>query len=80
MPTKERKKRLYSKIKKLSKRKQAVSRPLANTFTIVRGWINYCKKGSIKTFLDEFGQWLRHKMRCIIIKQWKKPKAIIEIL
>ena len=80
MPTKDRKKRLYSKIKVLLKRKHAVSIPLAITFTkvnqIVRGWVNYFKTGSIKTYLDEFGQWLRHKIRCIIIKQWKKPMTI----
>lgn len=79
-PTKDRKKRLYSKIQKYLKRKHAVSRLLAITFAkvnqIVRGWINYFKIGSIKTFLDTFGQWLRHKIRCIIIKQWKKPKTI----
>lgn len=83
-PTEDRKKRLYSKIKKVLKRKHAVSRPLAKTFTkvnqIVRGWINYFKIGSIKTFLDKFGQWLRHKIRCIIIKQWKKPKTIYKNL
>lgn len=80
IPTKARKKRLYSKIKEILKRKQAVSRPLSITFTkvnqIVRGWINYFKIGSIKNFLDDFGQWLRHKIRCIIIKQWKKPMTI----
>ncbi len=79
-PTKDRKKRLYSKIQEYLKRKQAVSRPLAITFTkvnqIVRGWINYFRIGSMKKFIDEFGQWLRHKIRCIIIKQWKKPKTI----
>lgn len=80
IPTKARKKRLYSKIKEILKRKQAVSRPLSITFTkvnqIVRGWINYFKIESIKNFLDDFGQWLRHKIRCIIIKQWKKPMTI----
>lgn len=59
VPTKDRKERLYSKIRKYLKRKQAVSRPLAITFTkvnqIVRGWINYFKIGSIKIFLDGFG-------------------------
>lgn len=83
-PTKDRKKRLYTKIEKYLKRKQAVSRPLAITFTkvnqIVRGWINYFKIGSIKIFLEEFGQWLRHKIRCIIIKQWKKPMTIYKNL
>ena len=83
-PTKDRKKRLYTKIQKYLKRKQAVSRPLAITFTKVnqigRGWINYFKIGSIKIFLEEFGQWLRHKIRCIIIKQWKKPMTIYKNL
>ena len=27
-------------------------------------------------FMDKFGQWLRHKVRVIIIKQWKKPDKI----
>ena len=80
IPAKDRKKRLYSKIKAILKRKHDVSRPFAITFTkvnqIVTGWINYFKIGSIKLFLDEFGQWLRHKIRSIIIKQWKKPKTI----
>ena len=79
-PTENRKKRLYEKIKVVLSRKQAVSRRLSITFTkvnqIVRGWINYFKIGSIKAFLDKFGQWLRHKIRCIIIKQWKRPKTI----
>ena len=79
-PTKDRKKRLYTKIQKYLKRKHAVSRPLSATFTkvnqTVRGWINYFKIGSIKMFLSVFGQWLRHKIRCIIIKQWKKPMTI----
>lgn len=83
-PTDDRKKRLYSKINKYLKRKHAVSRPLAVTFTkvnqIVRGWINYFKIGSTKLFIDKFGQWLRHKIRCIIIKQWKKPRTIYKNL
>ena len=80
IPAKDRKKRLYSKIKAILKRKHAVSRPFAITFTkvnqIVTGWINYFRIGSMKKFIDEFGQWLRHKIRCIIIKQWKKPMTI----
>ncbi|MFR6594105.1 hypothetical protein [Catenibacterium sp.] len=30
----------------------------------------------MKYFVDVFGQWLRHKIRVIILKQWKKPKRI----
>ena len=79
-PIENRKKRLYEKIKVVLSRKQAVSRRLSITFAkvnqIVRGWINYFKIGSIKLFLEKFGQWLRHKIRCIIIKQWKRPMTI----
>lgn len=30
--------------------------------------------------MDEFGQWLRHKIRVIILKQWKTPKTIYKNL
>ena len=83
-PGNDRKAKLYEKIKLVLKRKHAVSRPLAITFIklnqIVRGWINYFRIGSMKLFIDEFGQWLRHKVRVIIVKQWKKPKTIYDNL
>ena len=34
----------------------------------------------MKLFIDVFGQWLRHKIRVIIIKQWKKPQKIYRSL
>ena len=43
---------------------------------IVRGWINYFRIGMMKQFMEEFGQWPRHKIRVIVMKQWKKPKTI----
>ena len=44
---------------------------------IIKGWINYFKIGSMKKWLSEiFGPWLRHKVRVIIVKQWKKPPTI----
>lgn len=83
-PTKDRKKRLYSNIQKYLERKHAVSRPLSVTFKklnqMIRGWIQYFKISSIKVFLEEFGQRLRHKVRCIIIKQWKRPRTIYKNL
>ena len=79
-PGNDRKAKLYEKIKVVLKRKHAVSKPLAITFTklnqIIRGWINYFRIGSMKLFIDEFGQWLRHKVRVIIVKQWKKTTTI----
>ena len=79
-PSEDRKAKLYAKIKEILKRKVAAAEPLSYIFTkvnqTVKGWINYFRIGSMKTFIAEFGQWLRHKIRVIIIKQWKKPKRI----
>ena len=79
-PGNDRKIKLYQKVKEVLRRKHAVSRPLALTFTklnqIIRGWINYFRIGSMKKFIDKFGQWLRHKVRVIIIKQWRLPTRI----
>ena len=83
-PGNDRKVKLYEKIKRELKRKHAVSKPLAKTFIklnqIIRGWINYFQIGNMKKFINEFGQWLRHKVRVIIIKQWKKPPTIYKNL
>ena len=79
-PTYDRKQKLCKKIKEVLCRKKASALPLSTVLTkvnqIVRGWINYFRIGSMKTFLKEFGEWLRHKIRVIILKQWKKPKRI----
>ena len=79
-PTYDRKQKLCKKIKEVLCRKKASALPLSTVFTkvnqIVRGWINYFRIGSMKTFLKELGEWLRHKIRVIILKQWKEPKRI----
>lgn len=79
-PSNKSKMRLYDKCRKELIRKICVARSNEITFTkinhIVVGWINYYRIGRMKTFIDEFGQWLRHKIRVIILKQWKKPLTI----
>lgn len=79
-PANDRKKRLYDKTRAILCRRKAAARPMKTTFEqlnwLIRGWINYYRIGSMKKFLDEYGQWLRHKVRVVILKQWKKPKRI----
>ena len=79
-PANDRKKRLYAKTRAILCRRKAVARPMKSTFEqlnwLIRGWINYYRIGSMKIFLEEYGQWLRHKVRVVILKQWKKPKRI----
>ena len=83
-PTNEKKARLYQEMREYLKRGKAIARPLAVTIKrvnqIVMGWINYFRIGMMKQFMYEFGRWLRHKIRVIIIKQWKNPSTIFRNL
>ena len=79
-PTNKSKMNLYNKCRFELIRKKCVSRSNVITFTrinqIVKGWINYFRIGKMKIFINKFGQWLRHKIRIIILKQWKTPPTI----
>ena len=80
IPSNKSKKRLYENCRKELIRKKCAAQTNAKTFTrinqIVIGWINYFRIGKMKGFITKFGQWLRHKIRVILFKQWKKPKRI----
>lgn len=79
-PAKERCKRLRDKVRVILCRRKAVAVPLVVTITklnqVVRGWINYFSIGSMKGFMKGFGEWMRHKVRVVILKQWKKTDTI----
>lgn len=83
-PTTEKKKKLKQRLSEYLKRNKAIARSLAETIKrvneIVRGWINYYRIGMMKTIMQEFVAWLRHKIRVIVIKQWEIPKTIYKNL
>ena len=83
-PADDRKKRLYERTKEILCRRKAAARSNAETFTklnqLMRGWINYFKIGDMKGFLKKYGEWMRHKVRVVILKQWKRPKTIYKNL
>ena len=83
-PAEDRKQKLYDKTREILCRRRAVARPIGVTFTklnqLIRGWINYFGIGSMKGFIKDYGAWMRHKVRVVILKQWKIPKTIYKNL
>ena len=41
----------------------------------VRGWVNYFSLAGMKRLLVKTDEWLRHKIRAVYWKQWKKVKT-----
>ena len=41
----------------------------------IRGWVNYFGMADMKSLLTRTDEWLRHKIRAIYWKQWKKVKT-----
>jgi hypothetical protein len=84
-PLEDRKKRLIEKVKKVHIRRKAVAIGLKAVFVklnqIICGWINYYAIGEMKVWLkNTMGPWLRHRVRAIMLKQWKKPAKIMKSL
>ena len=42
---------------------------------VIRGWLNYYRLAEIKRHFEELDQWLRRKLRCILWRQWKRPRT-----
>ncbi|WP_269058821.1 group II intron maturase-specific domain-containing protein, partial [Pseudomonas fluorescens] len=42
---------------------------------VLRGWAGYFKLSQSKRPLEDLDGWVRHKLRCIIWRQWKQPST-----
>lgn len=42
---------------------------------VIRGWIDYFSLAEVKTFAEELDGWIRRKYRCILWRQWKRPRT-----
>ena len=68
-------KRFKGKVKELMRRGRGrnLKRFIAeNLNPVLRGWINYYKVCETKGVLDELDSWIRHRLRSILWRQWKR--------
>ncbi len=39
---------------------------------VIRGWVNYYRLSEVKVVFEDLDQWIRHHLRCIFWRQWKR--------
>src|SRR4030066_384852 len=39
------------------------------------GWVRYFGLAQVKAVCEELDQWIRRKLRCILWRQWKRPRT-----
>ena len=68
-------KRLEDKIREVLKgaRGRSLTHVITELNPILRGWAAYFKLTETKRAMEEVDGWVRHKLRCILWRQWKRP-------
>ena len=41
----------------------------------ITGWASYFRLSEVKGVFEELDQWIRRKLRCILWRQWKRPRT-----
>jgi group II intron reverse transcriptase/maturase len=41
----------------------------------IRGWVAYFKLSEVKNVFERLDRWIRRRLRCILWRQWKRPKT-----
>src|SRR5688572_14074958 len=61
-------------------RGQSLRRTIEELNSLLRGWIKYFQLAQSKGVLADLDQWLRRRLRCLLWRQWKKPRTRVRKL
>jgi RNA-directed DNA polymerase len=53
----------------------SVARTVADLAPILRGWTAYFRLAEAKGVFEDLDGWLRRKLRCLLWRQWKRPRT-----
>ena len=56
-------------------RGKTIARTVQTLTPIVRGWTTYFRLAQVRGPFEELDSWLRRKLRCILWRQWKRPRT-----
>ena len=56
-------------------RGQRLDRTCADLKPKLCGWLQYFRLADVKKTFDDLDMWLRRRLRCVLWRQWKRPKT-----
>lgn len=69
--------RLKAKLREVFRRGRGRALPtvIAAVNEAAVGWVRYFGLAQVKGIFEELDQWIRRKLRCILWRQWKRPRT-----
>lgn len=69
--------RFKSKLKTLLRpgRGRNIAHTVGDLAPVVRGWVGYFRLAETKGTFEDLDGWLRRRLRCILWRQWKRPRT-----
>ena len=69
--------RLKEKLRRLfrSGRGRSLGRVIQQLGPVLTGWLEYFRLAEVVACFEELDKWLRRKLRCILWRQWKRPRT-----
>ena len=70
-------KRLQTKLRDLLRqgRGRRLADVVADLNLATRGWVGYFRLAEVKASFEDLDKWLRRKLRCVVWRQWKRPRT-----
>jgi len=56
-------------------RGRTLAKVIGDLTPFLRGWVAYFRLCQVKGLFEELDQWIRRKLRCILWRQWKRPRT-----
>jgi RNA-directed DNA polymerase len=56
-------------------RGRTLARTVEDLGPILRGWMQYFRLAEAKGIFEELDGWMRRKLRCLLWRQWKRPRT-----
>lgn len=74
--------RAQQKVRELTKRNRGVSlqQMVSELNSFLTGWVTYYRHARCRSHLTRLDEWIRHRLRCVQLKQRKRAKPISDFL